>query len=102
MIIRPYALPPPHAPSPTPQVPSPPLLLLQVLIVPRQITSGAVPLVTRDRQTVELARVDDELRVDTQGLQRLVHLLAADDGHVEVLFSTQVERRRLDRIGLEE
>ncbi|MND04274.1 hypothetical protein D3C83_244690 [compost metagenome] len=51
---------------------------------------------------MELPRVNHQLRVDAQALQRLIHLLAAGDRHVEVLLAAHEQRRRLDLVGVEE
>src|SRR5436190_14847911 len=78
------------------------LRALQVLVVPIQVALEPIDLVTGNRDAVELRRIDDELRVDAETLQRLIHLLAADRGHVEVLFAHHEQRRRLDPVGVEE
>lgn len=39
-----------------------------------------------------LVRIDDQLRVDTQTPQRLVHFLTALDGNVEVAFTAEEKR----------
>ena len=75
---------------------------LQVLVVPLDVSVQPIALVARGRDAVVLARVDHQLRVDAKALERLVHLLAAGDGHVEVVLPAHEQRRRLDAIGLEE
>ena len=43
-----------------------------------------------------------ELRVDSQRLQRLVHLLTALNRHVEVAFAAEKQRRRLNAVRMQE
>src|SRR4051812_14831017 len=56
---------------------------LQVPIVPREISLQPIDAIARHRQPVKLIRVDDELRLDAERSERLIHLLTADDRHVE-------------------
>ena len=58
-------------------------------VVPVQVALQPVDLVGRRRDAVELAGVDHQLRVDAEALQRLVHLLAADQRDVEVLLAAR-------------
>ena len=51
---------------------------------------------------MEFVGVDDELRVDAQAAQRLVHLLAALHGDVEIALAAEEHRRRLDAVGVQE
>jgi len=48
-----------------------------------------------------LARIHDELRRYTERAQRLIHLLAAGDRHVEVLVTAEEQGRRADAVGME-
>src|ERR671933_585795 len=78
------------------------LARFQEAVVPGQVALQAVDLVARRRQAVELVRVDDELRLDAEAAQRLVHLLAPDRRDVEVLLAHEKERRRPDAVRVEE
>ena len=49
-----------------------------------------------------LVRINDQLRVDAEAAQRLVHLLTALDWHVEIAFAAEKQRRCLDAIGMQE
>ena len=51
---------------------------------------------------MELVGVDDEFGWGTYAFEGLVHLLAALDGDVEVLFATHEERRGFNTVGVEE
>ena len=62
----------------------------------------AVAPVRRHRQAVKLAGIEHQLGVETQAPECLVHLLDADQRHVEVLHAAQEERRRADLVGAEE
>src|SRR5687768_8161980 len=75
---------------------------LQILVEPVQVALQAIALVAWNRQAVELSRIHHELRVDAKTLERLVHLLAAGDGHVEVFLTAHEQRRRLDLVGVVE
>src|SRR5437868_9400334 len=75
---------------------------LQELVVPGHVALVAVAHVAGALYAVELVGVDDELRVYAEASERLVHLLAALDGHVEVALAAEEERRRLDAVGVEE
>jgi hypothetical protein len=46
--------------------------------------------------------IDDELRVDTETAQRLVHLLTTLDRHVEVSLAPEKQRGCLNAIGVQE
>src|SRR4051812_8761862 len=65
------------------------LLAIDVRLVPRQIPFVAVAHVARARDAMELVRVDHELRVDAEAAQRLIHLLPALHGHVEVFLAAE-------------
>src|ERR1035437_11059604 len=89
--------------------PAPPALLrrrrlrrLQILGVPSQVTLDAVPLVTGPRDAVVLTGIDHQLGGHAQAAQRLVHLLAAHQRHIEVALSAQEERGRRDLVGVQE
>src|SRR5712692_1921983 len=77
-------------------------ILLHILVIPRQVSFIAIANIARARDAVILVRIDDQLRVDAEAAQRLVHLLAALDGNVEVTLAAEKERRRLDAIGVQE
>src|ERR1039458_10069215 len=66
-----------------------PALLLQILGVPGEVALHAVLLVTGPRDAVVLAGIDHQLGGHAQAAQRLVHLLAAHQRHIEVAFSAQ-------------
>src|SRR5205823_2060331 len=76
--------------------------LLQILVVPGGVAFVAVAYVARTLDAVKLVRVDDELRVNAETSQSLIHLLAALNGHVEVALAAEEERRRLDAVGVKE
>src|SRR6185503_12997866 len=50
---------------------------LYVLVVPRKIALPTIALITRSLNAVVLVRIDDELCVDAETTQRLIHLLTA-------------------------
>ena len=50
---------------------------------------------------MELVRINDELRIDAQAAQCLIHLLAALNGHVEIAFTAHEKRGRFDAIGVQ-
>ena len=75
---------------------------LQVRVEPPDPALEPIALVARHRDPVVLAGIDHELALDAVALQRLIHLLGADERHVEVLVAAHVERRRLDPIRVEE
>jgi hypothetical protein len=76
--------------------------LLHVLVIPGDVTLHPIALITRSLNAVVLVRIDDQLRVDAQTAQRLVHLLTTLHRHVEVAFAAEKERRRLNPIGMQE
>ena len=49
-----------------------------------------------------LVRIDNQLRIDPETAQRLVHLLTALHRHVEVALAAEKQRRRLNAIGVQE
>ena len=49
-----------------------------------------------------LVRIDDQLRVDPETSQRLIHLLATLNRHVEIALATEEQCRRLNSIGMQE
>src|SRR5213593_4367164 len=75
---------------------------LQILVVPRQVPLEPIALIARPRDAVVLVRIDHELRVDAEAAQRLIHLLSALHGDVEIALAAQEQRRRLDPIRVEE
>src|SRR5688500_5390381 len=76
--------------------------LLDVLLVPRQVALHPIALITRSLNAVVLVWIDNQLRVDPETAQRLVHLLTTLDGNVEVAFAAHEQRRRLNAIGVQE
>src|SRR5215468_752090 len=69
-----------------------------ILLHPREIAPRAIDQEAGPRQHMEFARVHDELRRYPERAQRLIHLLAPGDGHVEVLLATEEQRGRADAI----
>src|SRR5439155_3949056 len=76
--------------------------LLQVLVVPRQISLQSVAPVARLVDAVVLTRINDQLGFHAETSQRLVHLLRIEERDVEVLVAAQEQRRRGDPIGVQE
>src|SRR5690349_3249438 len=60
------------------------LRLLQILVVPPQVSLVPVAHIARAGDAVVLVGIDDELCIDAQAAQRLIHLLSALHRHVEV------------------
>src|ERR1700755_3229257 len=58
--------------------------LLQILVVPSDVTLVSVAYVARSLYAVELVWIDDQLRVNAEASERLIHLLASLNGDVEV------------------
>src|SRR5262245_65811764 len=58
--------------------------LLQILVVPCQISLEPVADVTRAADAVILVGINHELRLDAETAERLVHLLASGQRHVEI------------------
>src|SRR6185503_17567972 len=71
---------------------------LHVFVVPREIGLPTIALITRSLNAVVFVRIDDELRVDAETAQRLVHLLTTLNRNVEIAFAAEKERRRLNAI----
>src|SRR5262245_38053868 len=76
--------------------------LLQVLVVPCQISLEPIADVTGPADAVILVGINHELRLDAETAQRLVHLLASGQRHVEIALAAQKECRGLDSVGVEE
>src|SRR5215211_8424691 len=76
--------------------------LLDELLVPRQVSLHPITLITGPINAVVLIWIDDQLRLDSETAQRLVHLLTALNGNVEVAFAAHEERRRLNTIRVQE
>src|SRR5215213_3551645 len=75
---------------------------LHVFVVPREVALPTIALITRSLNAVVLVRIDDELCVDAETAQRLVHLLTTLNRNVEIAFAAEEERRRLDSIRVQE
>src|SRR6185436_5794748 len=75
--------------------------LLHILFIPGQVTLVTILLITRPLNSVKLVRVDNQLRVDTETAQCLIHLLSTLHRHVEVAIATEEQRGRLDSIGVQ-
>src|ERR1051326_813015 len=75
--------------------------LLHVLVIPGQVTLPTIALITRPLNAVILVGIDDELRVDAETTQRLVHLLTALNRDVEVALAAEEQGRRLNLIGVQ-
>src|SRR5207244_9135587 len=67
-----------------------------VVVVPGEVTLESVLDVRRRLEFVVFARVDDKLGGAAQPFERLIHLLAAEDGDVPVDISAHKQRRRGD------
>src|SRR5204863_1091171 len=78
------------------------LVSLHVLVVPTQVSFISVLHVARACDAVKFVWIDHELSLDAQAAQRLVHLLATLNGHVEVALAAEKQRRRLDTVGVQE
>src|SRR5260221_1018368 len=76
--------------------------LLQILVVPRQVALHPIPDIARPGDAVLLVGIDDELRIDTQAPERLIHLLAALHRNVEIALAAKEQRRRRDAIRVQE
>src|SRR5262245_41318104 len=76
--------------------------LLQILVVPCQISLEPVADITGAAYAVILVRIDHELRLNAETAQRLVHLLASGHRHVEIALAAQKESRGFDSVGVEE
>src|ERR1039458_9858414 len=77
-------------------------LLLQIFVVPGDIPLQTVALVTGALDAVRFVGVDNQLRIDPQALQRLVHLLSTLHRHVEIALTAQKQGGRLDAVGVQE
>src|SRR5215470_10959666 len=76
--------------------------LLQVLVIPCQISLELVADISGAADAVILVGINHELRLDAETAQRLVHLLASGQRHVEIALAAQKERRSFDSVGVEE
>src|SRR5438270_7961685 len=70
----------------------------QVFVIPVKPALIPVANKTRPRESVELTRVHDQLCGGANALQRLIHLFAANERHVEVFLASHEQRRRLDLV----
>src|SRR5882724_3353020 len=77
-------------------------VLLYVFVVPAQVSFITIADVTWPRDAVILVGINNQLRIDPEAAQCLVHLLAALDRHVEVALAAEKQRRRLDPVGVQE
>src|SRR5215213_4694933 len=75
---------------------------LHVLVIPREIPLHPIALVARPLDAVVLVRIDNQLRINPETAQRLVHLLAALHGHIEVALAPKEECWRLNTIRVQE
>src|SRR5262249_59547576 len=76
--------------------------LLQILVIPCQISLEPVANVTGAADAVSLVGINHELSLDAETAERLVHLLASGQRHVEIALAAQKERRSFDSVGVEE
>src|SRR5712671_4607538 len=77
-------------------------ILLHIFVVPGQVALVTIAHIARPRDAVKLIRIDDQLGFDAETAQRLIHLLAALDRHVEIALATEKQGGRLDAIGVQE
>src|SRR6266516_1381461 len=76
--------------------------LLQILVIPGQVALQTIADVAGTLDALILVEVDHQLCFDAKAAQRLVHLLATLDGHIEIAFATEKQCGSLDVIGVEE
>src|ERR1700730_13640794 len=72
--------------------------ILYILVVPRQVSLVTIAYVARPRDAVILVGIDNQLRINAQTAQRLIHLLATLDRDVEIAFAAKKQRRGLNPI----
>ena len=70
------------------------------MVVPSQIPREPIGDVRGSRELVELVRVDDEFGFPPEGLERLIHLLAPEDGDVPIHIAAHEESGRGDVLNL--
>src|SRR5215831_11197253 len=68
----------------------------EILLHPREEARRAVDEEARPGEDVIFARIHDELGLNAERSQRLIHLLTAGDRHVEILIPTEEQRRCVD------
>src|SRR5512136_1381127 len=74
----------------------------KVLVVPGQVAFQPIAYVTWYGDPVKLSRVDNELCLYAEAFKRLIHLLDAYSGNVEILLPGKKEGWGSDPIRLEE
>ena len=75
---------------------------MQIGVEPGDVALQPVVDVAGASEEMELGGIDDQLGGDAEGAQGLVHLLAADDGDVEVVLAAHEEGGRFDAVGVQE
>src|SRR5882724_5271817 len=74
----------------------------QVLPEPGSRALGAILQKAGTRQGVVLTWVDDELRGNAERAKREIHLLASDDGYIEVLVTTHEQGRGANPVRMQQ
>src|SRR5215470_3056057 len=69
---------------------------LHIMAIPGEVALQAVFYVGRNGELVIFAGIDHKLRVASERLQRLIHLLAAENRHIPINVAAHEERRRGD------
>ena len=75
---------------------------LKIFVVPVQIALQPVPDEAGAIDPVVQAWIDDQLGGDSKGLQRLVHLFAANQGNIEIQVAAEEKCWRVNPVRLEE
>src|SRR2546423_11290932 len=70
--------------------------------VPIEVALVAIDDVARLFQSMVLAGINHQLSRDALAAQRLIHLLAIEEWHVEIGFAAEEKRGRFDFVGLQE
>ena len=71
---------------------------MHVKVVPGKVALHAVVDVARASEQVVLPGINYQFRGNVQGSQRLIHLFAASNGHIEVSLAAHEQRRRVNAI----
>src|SRR5438552_21003 len=68
---------------------------LQICVIPRKIPLISIPHIAGPADAVRFVWINDQLRIDAEASQRLIHLLTALHRNVEIPFSAEEHCRRL-------